>query len=129
VVVKFASRLIFPIEAINYAPFRALYEQIRHLGEERIDNALGEVTFFHPGTRGGRIDSLERLLVNGGLPFNLHCATAESVAIHYWRPGMPSIATTQSPITSALRHPKILLSARRASDEFVCAQAGFASSR
>lgn len=125
----YASRLVFPIEAINNPSFCAFYEQVRHFGEERIDAEIGEVTFFHPGVRGGRIDSMERLLVSAGLPYNLYCDTADSEVLHYWRPGMSASASTQSEITDALRNPKFILSVRRACEELVYGQAGFAFGR
>lgn len=125
-----SSRLVFPLEAIENAPFRALYEQIRPLGEEDIDAKTGEVTYFHPGTRGGRLDSLERLLVNAGLPYNLYCDTEEAQErLHYWRPGMRASAFTDHEVTEALRNPNFILSVRRACDELVYGQTAIAIGR
>ncbi len=124
------ARLIFPAEAIESAPFRALYEQVRPYGKEVIDAQQGEVTYFHEGTRGGRLDSLERLLVNAGLPYNLYCETADtSERLHYWRPGMKSSASTDHEVIAAIRNPNFILSVRRACDELVYGQAGLAFGR
>lgn len=127
---QFPARLIFPAEAIESAPFRALYEQVRPLGDEVIDTKQGEVTFFHPGARGGRPDSLERLLVNAGLPYNLYCNTPEErETLHYWRPGMKASASTDRDVSEALSNPNFILSVRRACEELVYGQAGLAFGR
>lgn len=127
---RLVPRLVFQVEAINNAPFCAFYEQIRPLGEERIDSVHGEVTFFYPGVRGGQIDSLERLLVNAGFPYNLYCeSAADSEVVPYWRPGMAASASMQSDTADVLSNSKFILSVRRACDELVYGQTGFAFGR
>lgn len=122
---RFAARLVFPIEAIDDASFRALYEQWAPFGDEAVDPKAREVTFLHPSALGGRFDSLERLLINAGYPYNLYCDTPEAVErLHYWRPGMPASASTDRDAAEALRNPNFILSVRRACEELVYGQAG-----
>jgi len=124
---RFAARLIFPVEAIQDASFRALYEQIRPFGDEEIDTVPGEVTFLHPATPHGRFYALEALLMNAGLPYNLYCDTPEAVErLHYWRPGMRASACTDAQAAGALLNPRFSLSIRRACDELVYGQSALA---
>ena len=117
---RFAARITFPIEAIDFASFRAYYEQTRPFGDEEIDAQLGEVTFLHPATPGGRFDSLERLLIDFGLPYNLYCDTPEEVErLHYWRPGMKATASTDARAAAAFKNPNFILSIRRACEQLV----------
>src|SRR6185437_5184771 len=127
---RFAARLVFPIEAIESASFRALYEQCLPFGDEAIDANLGEVTFLHPNASEGRFDSLERLLVDAGLPYNLYCDTPEAVErLHYWRPGMQASDSTDPHAAAALNNSTFTLSIRRACEELVYGQAGLALGR
>jgi hypothetical protein len=127
---RFAARLVFPIEAIECASFRAVYEQWLPFGDEAIDSRLGEVTFLHPAARDGRFDSLERLLVDAGLPYNLYSGTQEEGEwLHYWRPGMRASERTDPWAAATLNNSKFTLSIRRACEELVYGQAGLALGR
>jgi hypothetical protein len=126
---RFPARLVFPVEANDSPSFRALYEQMRPLGEERYNAKTAELTFLHPGTRGGRLDSLERLLINVGLPYNLYCDSESGETLHYWRPGMRASASTDRAVTEGLRNPGFILSVRRACEELVYGQTAMVLSR
>jgi len=126
---RVAARLIFPVEALDSPAFRAMYEQVSPRGEQQVNAKTAEITYFHAGARGGPLDSLERLLINAGLPYNLYCNSERGELLHYWRPGMRTSATTDHVAVEALKNPGFILSVRRACAELVYGQSDVAFGR